>query len=49
MAGLGHGNWQAEARIAFATSDTARENAGWFEGAVEAGEDTAGAILAKAS
>jgi monoamine oxidase len=48
-AGLGHDNWQAEARIAFATSDTARENAGWFEGAVGAGEDAAGAILAKAS
>ena len=48
-AGLGHGNWQAEARIAFATSDTARESTGWFEGAVVAGEDAASAILAKPS
>ena len=48
-AGFGHANWQADARIAFATSDTARENAGWFEGAVVAGEDAASAILAKVS
>ena len=44
-AGLDAANWQPEGRIAFASSDHAREQAGWFEGAVIAGEDAAGALL----
>jgi monoamine oxidase len=38
-------NWQPEGRIAFASSDYARLQAGWFEGAVIAGEDAADAVL----
>jgi monoamine oxidase len=38
-------NWQPDGRIAFASSDYARDQAGWFEGAVNAGEDAAEAIL----
>lgn len=38
-------NWQPEGRIAFASSDYAREEAGWFEGAVISGEDAADAVL----
>jgi monoamine oxidase len=38
-------NWQSEGRIAFASSDYARQQAGWFEGAVIAGEDAAEAVL----
>lgn len=38
-------NWQPEGPIAFASSDFAREQAGWFEGAVIAGEDAADSIL----
>lgn len=37
--------WQAEGRIAFATSDFAPEAAGWFEGAICAGEAAALALL----
>ena len=44
-AGLDAANWQPEGRIAFASSDYAREQAGWFEGAVIAGEDAADAVL----
>ena len=44
-AGLDAANWQPEGRIAFASSDYAREQAGWFEGAVIAGEDAAAAVL----
>lgn len=44
-AGLDADNWRPEGRIAFASSDYAREQAGWFEGAVIAGEDAAGAVL----
>lgn len=44
-AGLDHANWQAEGRIAFASSDYARAQAGWFEGAIIAGEDAADCIL----
>ena len=40
-------NWMPEGRIVFATSDFARENAGWFEGAVIAGEDAATYILSR--
>ena len=43
--GLESDNWQPEGRIAFASSDYAREQAGWFEGAVIAGEDAADAVL----
>jgi monoamine oxidase len=41
-----HGNWQPEGAIAFASSDHAREQAGWFEGAVISGEDAASSLLA---
>jgi len=44
-AGYDPANWQPEGRIAFASSDYAREQAGWFEGAVIAGEDAADAVL----
>lgn len=44
-AGLDAANWQPEGNIAFASSDYAREQAGWFEGAVLAGEDAAEAVL----
>ncbi len=44
-AGLDAANWQPETRIAFASSDYARDQAGWFEGAVIAGEDAADAVL----
>lgn len=44
-AGYDSANWQPEGRIAFASSDYAREQAGWFEGAVIAGEDAAEAVL----
>ena len=39
------GTWQRQGRIAFASSDFAREQAGWFEGAVISGEDAAEAVL----
>ena len=38
-------NWQAEGRMAFATSDIAPGHAGWFEGAIIAGEAAAKALL----
>ena len=44
-AGLDHANWQPEGTLAFASSDYARDQAGWFEGAVIAGEDAADALL----
>jgi monoamine oxidase len=44
-AGFEAANWQTEGQIAFASSDYAREQAGWFEGAVISGEDAAEAIL----
>lgn len=44
-AGLDAENWQPEGRIAFASSDYARQQAGWFEGAVLSGEDAAAAML----
>jgi monoamine oxidase len=44
-AGLSASNWQMEGPIAFASSDYAREQAGWFEGAVISGEDAAEAVL----
>ena len=37
--------WQPFGRLAFASSDYARDQAGWFEGAVIAGEDAAEAVL----
>jgi monoamine oxidase len=43
--GLSAANWQPEGAIAFASSDYAREQAGWFEGAVISGEDAADAVL----
>lgn len=44
-AGLECDNWQPEGRIAFASSDYARDQAGWFEGAVVSGEDAAEAAI----
>jgi monoamine oxidase len=44
-AGFEAANWQPENRIAFASSDYAPEQAGWFEGAVIAGERAAQAVL----
>lgn len=44
-AGLDPENWRPEGRIAFASSDYARQQAGWFEGAVIAGEEAAGDVL----
>ncbi len=38
-------NWQPEGRLAFATSDIAPDQAGWFEGAIIAGEAAAKALL----
>jgi monoamine oxidase len=43
--GLESSNWQPEGPVAFASSDYARDQAGWFEGAVISGEDAADAIL----
>lgn len=43
--GFDPGTWAPEGRVAFASSDYAREQAGWFEGAVIAGEDAADAML----
>ena len=40
------GNWAAQGRLHFATSDIATAESGWFEGAVIAGEAAADAILA---
>jgi monoamine oxidase len=42
---LDAGNWQPEGRLYFASSDIAREQAGWFEAAVISGEDAADAVL----
>ena len=47
-AGLAFENWQAESRVSFASSDIAREQTGWFEGAVISGEDAAKQVLAQA-
>jgi monoamine oxidase len=44
-AGLDSSNWQPEGKIAFASSDYARDQAGWFEGAVNSGEDASEALL----
>lgn len=41
--------WQPAGRIAFASSDYAAEQAGWFEGAVRSGEAAADWILEKAT
>jgi monoamine oxidase len=38
-------NWQPDGRLYFASSDIAREQAGWFEAAVISGEDAAEAVL----
>ncbi len=38
--------WTREGRLAFATSDFAREDAGWFEAAIISGEDAAAEIIA---
>lgn len=38
--------WTREGRLAFATSDFAREDAGWFEAAIISGEDAAAEIAA---
>jgi monoamine oxidase len=39
------GNWQPEGRLAFATSDISPDQAGWFEGAIIAGETAAQTLL----
>ncbi|PZF77260.1 hypothetical protein DK847_07995 [Aestuariivirga litoralis] len=44
-AGYDSAAWQPEGRLAFASSDYARDQAGWFEGAVISGEDAAEAVL----
>ena len=44
-AGFDSRNWTSFKRVHFASSDIAREQAGWFEGAVISGEDAAEAIL----
>ena len=44
-AGFEAANWQPEGRIAFASSDYAPDQAGWFEGAVISGEEAADAML----
>lgn len=38
--------WAPEGRIAFASSDIAREQAGWFEAAVISGKEAAAAVVA---
>ena len=38
-------NWQPEGRLYFASSDIAREQAGWFEAAVISSEEAADAVL----
>lgn len=43
-AGLDSDNWAPEGRLAFATSDVAPEQAGWFEAAVISGEQAAEAV-----
>ena len=42
------GFWTRCGRLHFASSDIAREQAGWFEGAVVSGEDAAAAVLGAA-
>ncbi|MFT3988484.1 flavin monoamine oxidase family protein [Aestuariivirga sp.] len=44
-AGLEAENWQPEGRIAFASSDYAPDQAGWFEGAVISGEKAADDVM----
>lgn len=44
-AGLEAENWQPEGRLAFASSDYAPDQAGWFEGAVLSGEKAADDVL----
>ena len=44
--GLDAESWERFDRIAFATSDLAHEQAGWFEGAIASGERAAEAIEA---
>jgi monoamine oxidase len=43
-AGLDARNWEPQGRLAFATSDVAPEQAGWFEAAVISGEAAAAAV-----
>jgi monoamine oxidase len=45
-AATSHTTWQRERQLAFASSDFAEEQAGWFEGAAISGEAAAGEILA---
>ena len=40
--------WSREGRIAFAASDFAENDAGWFEGAIRSGEAAALAVRPKA-
>jgi len=41
--------WAPTGRLAFATSDCAREHSGWFEGALVSGADAARAVLNRLS
>jgi monoamine oxidase len=43
--GLEADNWRPEGRLAFASSDYAPDQAGWFEGAVLSGEQAADDLL----
>jgi monoamine oxidase len=43
---LSYQTWQSAGRLAFASSDIAREGAGWFEAAVVSGTDAADALAA---
>jgi monoamine oxidase len=44
-----HAHWTASGNLGFATSDTAPENAGWYEGAVCAGQTAADECIAALS
>lgn len=44
-AGLGWQSWRPQGRLAFAGSDIARDQAGWFEAAVISGEEAAEAVI----
>lgn len=42
-------SWRPQGRIAFATSDHAPDQAGWFEGAIKSGEDAADWVVKQLS
>ena len=49
MEAFEHAAWQPQGRVAFASSDYAPEQAGWFEGAVRSGEAAAAWLIRQAS